>query len=331
MQQQPFHPSTLFSRRQMAKILSALALAGVTTGPAMADTPFKFILPVSAGSGVDAIARAASVQLGQVLGGPVVIDNQPGAGGVVGTQALVRSTPDGQTLGFVSNNHVIFPTVVKSLRFDPIADITPITVVAASPLVIVTRPGFPAKSLMEFRAQLLANPGKFNFGSSGNGTILHLAAELFKDVAGVFSTHIPYRGTGPLLADLMGGQIDWAVVALPAIRGQLETGKLQALAVGTAQRVVGFPSLPTAVEQGFEQYVVDGWVAVVGPKGMSAEQVSRKYAAVAKAFGTPEVKDAMAKQGNTILLMPPDATAQHFKSELARYAALAKKAGLVAQ
>lgn len=133
------------------------------------------------------------------------------------------------------------------------------------------------------------------------------------------------------MSDLMGGQIDWAVVALPAIRGQLETGKLQALAVGTSQRVPGFPNLPTAVEQGFANYVVDGWVAVVGPKGMAPELVSRTHAAIVKAFNTTEVKDAMVKQGNTILLMTPDATAQHFRSEFARYAALAKKSGMVAQ
>lgn len=193
MQHQPLNQPSRFNRRQVAKMVGAWALAGAHTHSAHAEASFKFILPVSAGSGVDAIARAASVQLGLALGGPVVIDNQPGAGGVVGTQALVRSTPDGQTLGLVSNNHVIFPTVVKSLRFDPIADITPISVVVAAPLVIVTRPEFPAKSLKEFRDQLRAQPGKFNFGSAGNGTILHLAAELFKDEAGVFPHTFPTR------------------------------------------------------------------------------------------------------------------------------------------
>lgn len=319
------------NRRQAAMALGGLSLGWGWSGTARANNPIKFILPVSAGSGVDAIARAASNQLGVALGAPVVIENQPGAGGVVGTQALVRAAPDGQTLSLVSNNHVIYPAVIKSLPFDPIADITPISVVATSPLVLVTRPGFPAKNLREFRDQLKANPGKYNFGSAGNGTILHLAAELFKEVAGVFSTHIPYRGTGPLVGDLMGGQVDWAVIALPAIRGPIESGRLQALAVSTPQRVAGFPQLPTAIEQGFDKYVVEGWVAAVGPKGMSADLVARTHAAIVKAFSTAEVKDAMAKQGNTIVLSSPSATAQQFKSELSRYAALVKHAGMVAQ
>lgn len=325
------HDSHTMTRRQAMLALSALSVGLAAPTWAHASGPVKFILPVSAGSGVDAIARAASSQLGLALGAPVVIENQPGAGGVVGTQALVRAAPDGQTLSLVSNNHVIYPAVVKSLPFDPILDITPISVVATSPLVIVTRPGFPAKNLTEFRDQLKANPGKFNFGSAGNGTILHLAAELFKEVTGTFATHIPYRGTGPLVTDLMGGQVDWAVIALPAVRGAIESGRLQALAVGTQQKVAGFPQLPTAVEQGFDKYVVEGWVAAVGPKGMSADLVARTHAAIVKAFNTSEVKDAMAKQGNTIVLSSPAATAQYFSSELNRYAALVKRSGTVMQ
>ncbi|AOF86295.1 tripartite tricarboxylate transporter receptor family protein [Hydrogenophaga sp. RAC07] len=321
----------LINRRQIAMAMGAMSIGLGWSGASRANGPVRFILPVSAGSGVDAIARAAGNQLGVALGAPVVIENQPGAGGVVGTQALVKAAPDGQTLSLVSNNHVIYPAVIKSLSFDPIADITPISIVATSPLVIVTRPGFPAKNLTEFRNQLKANPGKFNFGSAGNGTILHLAAELFKDVTGVFSTHIPYRGTGPLVNDLMGGQVDWAVIALPAIRGLIENGRLQALAVGTQQRVTGFPQLPTAVEQGFDKYVVEGWVAAVGPKGMSPDLVARTHAAIVTAFSTTEVKDSMAKQGNTIVLSSPEAAAAHFKSELVRYAALVKKSGMVAQ
>ncbi|MBL0917576.1 MAG: tripartite tricarboxylate transporter substrate binding protein [Hydrogenophaga sp.] len=326
-----FKSTARLNRRQAVMSLGALSLSLNWFGAARASGPVRFILPVSAGSGVDTIARAAGNQLGVALGAPVVIENQPGAGGVVGTQALVKAAPDGQTLSLVSNNHVIYPAVIKSLSFDPIADITPISIVATSPLVIVTRPDFPARNLKEFRDQLKANPGRFNFGSAGNGTILHLAAELFKDVAGVFSTHIPYRGTGPLINDLMGGQVDWAVIALPAIRGQIESGRLQGLAVGTQQRVAGFPQLPTAVEQGFDKYVVEGWVAAVGPRGMSAEQVARTHAAFVTAFSTPEVKDAMAKQGNTIVLSSPEAAAVQFKSELVRYAALVKKSGMVAQ
>lgn len=205
--------------RQFAITVGAMSLGFGWSGSARANGPVRLILPVSAGFGVVAIARAAGSRLGVALCAPVVIENLPSAGDVVGTQALVKSALDGQTLSLVSNNHVIYPAVIKSLSFDPIADITPISIVATSPLVIVTRPGFPARNLAEFRDQLQANPCKFNFGSPHNGTLLHLAAELFKDVTGLFPNHIPYSDTGSLVNDLMGEQVDWVVIALPAIRG----------------------------------------------------------------------------------------------------------------
>jgi tripartite-type tricarboxylate transporter receptor subunit TctC len=320
-------------RRQALMALAAapVALSCSTAWAQTAGQTVRFILPVSAGSGVDAIARAAGNALGQALGQTVVIENLPGAGGVIGTQTLVRSAPDGLTLSLVSNNHVIYPSVVKALPFDPVADITPITIVGSSPLVLVVNPNIPARDLREFAALLKANPGKYNFASAGNGTILHLAAELFKDVTGTFSTHIPYRGTGPMVTDIMSGQVDWGVVALPAIRGQIESGRVRALCVATPNRVAAAPQIPTAVEQGFANYVVEGWVAAVGPKGLSAEQVKRLHAAFVTAFSTPEVKEAMAKQGNTITLSTPEAALSHFKSEMVKYAGLVKKAGVVPQ
>ncbi|WP_332746088.1 Bug family tripartite tricarboxylate transporter substrate binding protein [Hydrogenophaga sp.] len=320
-------------RRQALMALAATPVA-LSCSAAWAQTAgqtVRFVLPVSAGSGVDAIARAAGNALGQALGQTVVIENLPGAGGVIGTQTLVRSAPDGLTLSLVSNNHVIYPSVIKSLPFDPVGDITPITIIGSSPLVLVVSPHVPARDLREFAALLKANPGQYNFASAGNGTILHLAAELFKDVTGTFSTHIPYRGTGPMVTDIMSGQVDWGVVALPAIRGQIEAGRVRALCVATPNRVAAAPQIPTAVEQGFDNYVVEGWVAAVGPKGLSVDQVKRLHAAFVTAFSTPEVKEAMAKQGNVITLSTPEAALGHFKSEMVKYAGLVKKAGVVPQ
>lgn len=324
--------SLLLNRRQAALGLAAAVMG--THGDLFAQAPgsvVKFILPVSAGSGVDGIARAASNQLGIAMGTSVVIENQPGAGGVVGTQALVKAAPDGQTLGMVSNNHVIYPAVLKSLPFDPVADITPITIVGATPLVLVVNPSLPANNLKEFAALLKANPGKYNYGSSGNGTILHLAAELFKEVSGTFSTHIPYRGFAPMLADIVGGQVHWGVGALPACKGQIDAGRVRALCVSAPERIAAAPNIPTAVEQGFPKYLVEGWIAAAGPKGMSTDLVKRLNAAFVKAFNTQEVKDAMAKQGNSIHLSTPEAAVAHFKNEMVRYAALVKRAGVVAQ
>ena len=322
-------PSPSISRRQTLALLSAYGLAG----PALAqlDKPVRFILPVSAGSGVDGIARAASVQLAKALGQGVVIENQPGAGGVVGTAAMIKSAPDGQTLSMVSNNHVIYPSVLKSVPFDPVSDITPITIIGATPMVLVVNPKVPAKTLQEFAALLKANPGKYNYASSGNGTILHLAAEMFKDVSGTFSTHIPYRGFGPMLQDIVSGQVDWGVGALPAVAGQIKAGNLRALCVSAPARVPAAPEIPTSAEGGFPNYLVEGWIAAVGPKGLSADLVKRLHAAFATTFATPEVKESMAKQGNTISITSPEAALAHFKTELVKYAALVQKAGVVPQ
>ena len=321
--------SEFLTRRQSLAALAALGLAPVAF--AQADKPVRFILPVSAGSGVDGIARAASSQLARALGQGVVIENQPGAGGVVGTAAMIKSAPDGNTLSMVSNNHVIYPSVLKSVPFDPVNDITPIAIIGATPLVLVVNPKVPAKTLQEFASLLKANPGKYNYASSGNGTILHLAAEMFKDVSGTFSTHIPYRGFGPMLQDIVAGQVDWGVGALPAVAGQIKAGNVRALCVSAPARIPAAPDIPTSAEGGFPKYLVEGWIAAVGPKGLGADQVKRIHGAFATAFATTEVKDAMAKQGNTIAISTPDAALAHFKTELVKYAALVKKAGVEPQ
>lgn len=306
---------------------------GLGSMPAMADShPLRIILPLSVGSGGDAIARSASQALGEALGGrSVVIDNQPGAGGVIGTQAIVRATPDGNTLGFVSNNHVIFPNVVKDLGFDPVADITPISIVCASPLLVVTRPDLPVSNLKDLEKLLKKKPDHYNFGSSGNGTILHLAAEQFLKSSGAKSMHIPYRGTGPLISAVLGGQVDWAVIALPAIAGQIQAGSLKVLGTATPQRLKALPDLPTGVEQGYPDYVVEGWVAVIGPKGLSDEVVNTVYEALKVAYTQPSVQEAMDKQGNIVILRPPAEAREYFASESRKYADLSQAAGLVPQ
>ena len=329
-------PHTAMTRRDSLLRISAIAAAASTATPASlfaqtSEKTVKFILPVSAGSGVDGIARAAQNALSKALGQGVVIENQPGAGGVVGTATMIKSAPDGLTLSFVSNNHVIYPSVLKSVPFDPVADITPIAVIGATPLVLVVNPKVPANNMKELVALFKANPGKYNYASSGNGTILHLAPEMFKDVTGTFSTHIPYRGFGPMLQDIVSGQVDWGVGALPAVLGQIKAGNLRAICVSAPQRIAAAPEIPTSTEQGYPDYMVEGWIGMVGPKGMSPDLVKRLNAAVVTAFATAEVKEAMAKQGNTISVSTPEFAAKHFKSELVKYAALVKKAGVIPQ
>ena len=320
-------------RRAALTTLAAVTLVALSSKAlAQADRPVKIVLPNATGSGVDAITRAAQPALTAALGHPVIVDNQPGAGGVLGLQTLARSAPDGYTLGVVSNNVVIFPSVIKQLPFDMPGDFTPIAVVGSTPVVLVVNPAkVSAQNSREFAALLKSKPGQFNYGSGGNGTILHLAAEMYVDEAGATARHIPYKGVGAMVTDLIGGQIEFATAALPSVQGHIKSGALRAIGVGGAQRTPAAPEIPTMVEQGMPGYVIDAWFAVIGPKGLSAAEVKRVHAAVVTAFGDAAVKEAMAKQGNVIQVGSPEAAQAFFRSELAKNAKLVKKAGIEAQ
>ena len=315
-------------RRLLAAIATGFAAFGLSPALRAQEKTIKFILPNGAGSGVDTITRTMAPAFGKALSANVVVDNQPGAGGIVGTQTVVRAVPDGTTLSIVSNNHVIYPSLHKTLPFDPIADITPIAVLGTTPLVLVVNPAkVPATNAKDLVAFLKAKPGAYNYASSGNGTILHLAAEMFVDEAGVQVKHIPYKGVGPMVTDIIGGQVEFGVLALPSVQGHIKSGALRAIGVTGASRTPAL-DLATFAEQGMPGYVVDAWFGFMGPAKIPAAEVARLHAAIVAAFNAPEVKEAMAKQGNAINIQSPQAAAQFFKSEMGKYAALVKKAGL---
>ncbi len=317
------------ARRLMAGLALTFALA--TPALSQSDKPVRFILPNATGSGVDAITRAAQPALSKALGRPVIVDNQPGAGGIVGLQALARSAPDGSTLSVVSNNVVIFPSVLKSIPFDIPGDFTPIAVVGYTPIVLVVNPKVPATNAKELIALLKAKGDDMNYASGGNGTILHLATAMFLDQAGVKARHIPYKGVGPMLTDLLGGQVDFAASSLPSVQAHLKSGALRAVGIATAQRIAVAPEIPTFVEQGLPNYIVEGWFAVIGPKGLPPAEVQRVHAAVVSAFNDPAVRETMDRQGNIINITPSERAMPFFRSELARYGQLVKKAGVEAQ
>lgn len=322
--------SNPLTRRHFGALLAGTA-ATAAFGPAIAqvgERTVRFVLPNATGSGVDAITRAAQPALARALGHAVVVENQPGAGGIVGLQTLARSAPDGMTLSVVSNNVVIFPSVLKSLPFDMPGDFTPIAIVGSTPIVLVVNPKVPANNSAEFIALLKSKPGELNYASGGNGTILHLASEMFLDEAGAKARHIPYKGVGPMVTDLIGGQVEFGTVALPSVQGHLKSGALRAIGMATAQRSAAAPEIPTFVEQGLPGYVMEAWFAVIGPKGLPAADVKRIHDAVTAAFNDPGVRDVMARQGNTISITTPEQASAAFRSELAKYARLVKKAGL---
>jgi tripartite-type tricarboxylate transporter receptor subunit TctC len=319
-------------RTAMAALSSAAAMAFPGLSLAQADRPVKFILPNATGSGVDAITRAAAPAIGKALGANVVVENQSGASGVIGLQAMAKNPPDGFTLSVVSNNVVIFPSVIKNLPFEMPGDFTPIAVLGATPLVLVANPQkMPTSSSREFIAALRAKPDGYNFGSGGTGTILHLAAEMFVDEARVKARHIPYKGVGPMVTDLLGGQIDFAVLALPSVQQHIKSGALKAVGMCGDKRSAAAPDIPTFAEQGLPTYVIDAWFGVLGPKGMSPAAVKKVNDALVQAFNEPAVKETMAKQGNTIAISTPEHAQRIFRSEMERFAALVKKVGIEPQ
>lgn len=325
--------SPSFNRRHALTALVGGALAGhAGLTFAQSEQVIKFILPNATGSGVDAITRAAAPALSKAFGANVVVENQAGASGIIGLQALAKSAPDGNTLSVVSNNVVIFPSVMKSLPFDMPKDFTPIAVIGSTPMVLVVNPQkIAATNSRDLIAALKAKPDGYNFGSGGTGTILHLAGEMFIDEAGAKARHIPYKGVGPMVTDLIGGQIDFAVVALPSVQQHIKSGALRAIGMCSDKRTAAAPDIPTFIEQGLTGYNMQAWFAVIGPKNMSPALVKKAHDAVTMAFNDAVVKDTMAKQGNTISIGTTEQAQKAFQSELARYAALVKKAGIEPQ
>ncbi len=308
---------------------TALLIVQPMNAAAQGGSPsLRIIVPASAGSGQDVMVRAAQNAMSRALGRPVVVENLPGSGGVIGTQQLVKAAPDGNTIAFVSNNHTVNPAVYKKLPYDSLKDVTPITMVGETPFLLVVNPGrLPAHNAKELAALIKARPDHYNFASSGNGTILHLAAEMFVDAAGLKARHIPYRGAGPAITDLIGGQVDFAVLAVPAVQSHLKAGTLRAVAATGAVRVPSLANIPTLQEQGFNM-TVGGWLAAIGPATLAPAEVKRLHDGIAAAWTSPEVKKAMADQENIINPTTPEAALAIFSREQARYADLVRKIGV---
>ena len=327
----------LFSQPQRQQGMARRTLLAATVAGAMApavswaqgpDKPLRLVLPVSAGSGVDGVARVVGPSLGKALARPVVVENYPGAGGITGTTMIVKAPKDGSMLGMVSNNHAVNPSVFKNIPYHAVDDITPITLIGATPFVLVAHPSVAAKNVRELVALAKAQPGVLNYGSSGNGTILHLAAEMFVHEAQVDIKHIPYRGMGPLTADVLGGQIQMAFIAVAVAAPHVKSGALRAIGLSSTTRSPLLPDLPTIAEQGLPNYALDGWVAVVGPAGLPRAEVDRAYNAVRSAVAAPEVREALLAQGYQLQSPAPDATAAFFRSEVDRMAKLVRQSGL---
>ena len=324
---------SFFGRRAVIA-LSLISLA-CAIAPAHAQTadakPLRLIVPNQAGSGVDAVARAMNSSMAAAFGRPVVIENLPGSGGMIGTQQIVRSPKDGSVLGMVSSNHVINPFIYKRVPFDAIKDITPISVIASAAVVLVVNPDtVKAKTTREFIAELKANPKRFAYGSAGNGTVLHLAAEYFTSEADVDIQHIPYKGTGAMTTDIIGGQVHFGMLPLVVAAPHFKSGKLRAIAVTTAKRNPAYPDIPTLAESGLPGFEFDSWIAVIGPPGMPAPVVADAFKRIKETTAHKEVQDGFVAQGFTLTATTPEQTRPFFETELEKHKQLVKRSGAVA-
>jgi tripartite-type tricarboxylate transporter receptor subunit TctC len=325
-----------FPRVTARKLLAALGLAALglvlAAAPAHAqsypDKPVKVIVPFPPGGGGDVLARLVLMRVGKELGQPMVFENLAGAGGNVGSQAAVKAPADGYTLLYGTNGTFgINHTLYKRPGFDPLKDFEPVSQLTRIAAMVVVRPGLPAANMQELLKLIKASPGKYTFASAGNGTTSHLAGEILKSRTGLFITHIPYRGGGPAMTDLIGGQVDMMIDVMPSTAPQVRAGRVKGLAVSTATRVASFPDVPTIAESGVPGFDVSAWDAIVVPAGTPAPIVARLNEAVQKGLADPELKKQLADRGSEVAPSAPQALAKFIQSEIARWGEAVKRSG----
>jgi tripartite-type tricarboxylate transporter receptor subunit TctC len=314
-----------------------IAATALWAGAALAQTgnypnkPIKFIVPYPPGGGTDVIARIVQEPLSSNLGQQVVIENRGGAGGSIGSEAAARSPADGYTVLFTLSSHTINPAIYPKLSFNTEKDFLPVVTIASLPQILVANPDFPAKNVKDVIDMARAKPGTIAYASVGNGSPGHLAGAMMAGAANVKMTHIPYRGGGPAVTDVMGGQVPLLWVSIPAAANFVKTGKLKALAVSTTKRSAVFPDVPTMIESGFKDFEVDSWYAMFVPANTPKAAVDRLNAAANKVLTLPDVKEKLLNQGAEAVGGSSEALGRVVKAELVKWDKVVKENGIKAE
>jgi tripartite-type tricarboxylate transporter receptor subunit TctC len=292
---------SLGRRRLIGAIGASGLIAGVAHLPVRAQEypsrPIRFVVPYPPGGGTDVIARIVQERVSRSLAQSVVIENRGGAGGSLGTEIVAKSAPDGYTVLFTLSSHTINPAIYPKLSYDVERDFMSVTKVASLPQILVAHPGFPADSVADLIALAKAKPGELNYASVGNGSPGHIAGELLKLKSGIDIVHVPYKGGGPAVTDVMAGQVPLLWVSIPAAAQYVKSGKLKALAVSTQKRSVSFPDTQTVAEAGFADFDVDSWFAMFVPARTPSFVVTRLHAALTQALKEPEIREKLLAQG----------------------------------
>jgi len=318
--------------KKLLNTVCAAALLALSIGAAQAQTypskPVKIVVPFGPGGFTDVVARILGVKLSESLGQPVVIENRPGAGSMIGSDQVAKSAPDGHTLLIVSSTHVISPWIYKSVPYDPIKAFVPVTKLVDSPYVLLTNPKVPAKNVQEFIALAKAQPDAIHYASSGNGSAQHLIGGLFASMTKTQIKHVPYRSSNLAATDLVAGVVESSFAGVPNALAQVPNGRLNALAVTSAKRIPQLPNVPTMQEAGVAGFDATIWLALLAPAGTPASIVNRLNSDVAKIMNTPETQKAMFDAGVEVSLSTPAAMSQLMVSEMEKWGKVVKEAGI---
>jgi len=319
--------------RLLAGLVSAFILSSLLVTPAAAQ-PYpsrvvKLIVPQTPGGATDVFARKIGQLLSEKWGQPVVIENRAGAGGVVGTEVVAKSAPDGYTLLVTyAGSQAINPSLYPKIPFDSVNDFQTIATLASTPFVLIVHPKLPAKNLAEYVALARARPDALTYASSGNGSVNHLLGEMLKTEAGIKMLHVPYRGVAPAITDVIGGQVDSAFSSVPSVLQMVQTDKVRALAISSAQRIAAAPEIPTIAESGFPGFDVNPWWGILAPAGIDVAIVRKINEDVADILRTKEMIDFLAAQGAEPLITSPEAFLKILEADVVKWAKVVKSAGV---
>ncbi|MBI3937619.1 MAG: tripartite tricarboxylate transporter substrate binding protein [Betaproteobacteria bacterium] len=314
--------------RTCAALLSAtLALPAIAAPPGYPAKPIRIVVPYAPGGGGDIIARMLGARLTESLGQQVVVDNRPGGGTIIGSEIVARATPDGYTLLINTAAHTINPGLHAKLPFDALRDFAPVILIALLPNVLVAHPALPANSVRELIALAKARPGSLNYASSGTGTAAHLAGELFRSMAGIEITHVPYKGGGAVMPDLIAGHVQLTFATMPSSIPHVKAGKLKALAVATVKRSSAMPQLPTIAEAGLPGYDASNWIGMLAPSATPGPVIATLNGHIARAVQLPDVRERMLAQGFEPATGSPEAFGAVIRRELPKWRRVITESG----
>lgn len=304
--------------------------AGAALAQAWPAKPIRFILPVPPGGGTDILTRNIQAKLGEALGQTILVENRPGGGATIGTDLVAKAAPDGYTFLMIDTALTVNPSLYSKLPFDTLRDLAPVSLAATAPVILVTHPSLAVKNLEELLALARANPGKYAYASGGNGTAPHLSGEVLKQVAKIDLIHVPYKGIGPAIADVLGGQVAMIFTGISSAKQQVAAGKLRAIAHTGEKRSPAMPEVPTFVELGWGAVEARSYWGALAPAATPREIVVRMSAAMDKVLNQPEIRQKLEDLGFTVIGGPPERHAANVRSEIDRWAKVVKTAGIKA-